>query len=150
MIGPDELSLAVSAARIEAPNLPLIAQVSVNEGLALNDGTPIAVIGARLRELGADAVGINCAEGPAQALLAINALRSLGLPLTAMPNAGLPRQLEGRLFYPSSPEHFGSFARRLFALGVSLVGGCCGTTPEHVRAIAAALPRLKSGAVNSR
>ena len=68
----------------------------------------------------------------------LGCLRSLGLPLTAMPNAGLPRQHEGRLFYPSSPEHFGSFARRLFALGVSLVGGCCGTTPEHVRAIAAA------------
>lgn len=138
MIGPDELALAVSAARLEAPNLPLIAQVSVDERLALSDGTPVALVGARLRDLGADAVGINCGEGPAQALLAVERLLSLGLPLTAMPNAGLPYPREGPLDYPSSPEHFGALARRLFALGVALVGGCCGTTPEHVRALAAA------------
>ncbi len=138
MTDPDELALAASAARAEAPHLPLVALASIDERLALRDGSSLAAAGARLADLGASAIGVNCSFGPEQALRALTSLRPIGLPLVAMPNAGLPRDDGGRLAYPSGPEPFGACARRLFDLGVALVGGCCGTTPEHIRRVAEA------------
>ncbi|HEU4409194.1 MAG TPA: homocysteine S-methyltransferase family protein [Polyangiaceae bacterium] len=137
MTRPDELALALAAARREAPGLPLVAQMVVNERLELEGGAALDAAGARLAALGADALGVNCSDGPLAAL-ALERLRPLGLPLTAMPHAGLPRETEGLLAYPETPEAFGRLARRLFALGAALVGGCCGTTPEHVRRVAEA------------
>lgn len=136
---PDELFLAVEGARMAVgDSLPLVAQVSVDTDLTLADGTPIADIGARLRDIGCDVIGVNCCDGPQVVLSAIEKLLPLGVFLAAIPNAGLPRRVDDRFIYVSTPEYFGVFARRLCKLGVRLIGGCCGTTPEHIRRIAAA------------
>ncbi|MBK9262760.1 MAG: bifunctional homocysteine S-methyltransferase/methylenetetrahydrofolate reductase [Polyangiaceae bacterium] len=136
---PEELFLAIEGVRLAVgDSLPLIAQVSVDTELMLADGTPIAEAGARLRDAGCDVIGVNCCDGPQVVLSAIEKLVPLGVPLAAIPNAGLPRRVDDRYMYVSTPEYFGVFARRFCKLGVRLVGGCCGTTPEHVRRIAAA------------
>lgn len=136
---PMELFLAIEAARqAGGDSMPIIAEVSVDEQLTMADGMSVADVGARLRDLGVDVVGVNCSDGPQVVLGAIEKLLPLGIPLSAIPNAGLPRRVDDRFIYVSTPEYFGVFARRLCKLGVRLIGGCCGTTPEHVRRIAAA------------
>jgi homocysteine S-methyltransferase len=136
---PQEILLALDAAReAVGQRLPIVAQVSVDQELAMADGTTILSMGESLKAHGADAVGVNCSDGPQDVFFALEKLVPLGLPLTAVPNAGLPRRVDERLIYISTPEYFGLFARRMFKLGVRLVGGCCGTTPEHIRRISAA------------
>jgi homocysteine S-methyltransferase len=134
----DEAVMAVEAARAEAKGLPILVQFSPNDRLEMVDGTPIATLGARLKEEGVDALGVNCSEGPQLVYAAAERLLPLGLPVTVMPNAGLPHKVDDRLIYVSTPEYFGVFARRFYKLGVKMVGGCCGTTPEHIRKIASA------------
>jgi homocysteine S-methyltransferase len=93
-----------------------------------------------LTEWGADAIGVNCSTGPATVLTAIEAMRpATTLPLAAMPNAGMPRAVEGRNIYLCSPEYMASFARKAIQAGVQMVGGCCGTTPNHIRAMRSAM-----------
>ena len=135
---PDELLLAIECAKREARGLPIVAQVTVNERLELMDGTSLPQMGQRLVDAGADVLGINCSDGPQQVLAAAELLLPFGLPVSAMPNAGLPRKVDDRLIYVSTPEYFGVFARRMYKLGVAMVGGCCGTTDAHVKRIAAA------------
>ena len=144
---PQEILLAVDAAReAVGRELPIVAQVSIDQDLAMADGTPVAVIGQALKERGVDAIGVNCSNGPQDVFSAVEKLVLLGLPVTAMPNAGLPRRVDERLLYVSTPEYFGVFARRMYKLGISLVGGCCGTTPDHVRRIAGAARMAGSAA----
>jgi homocysteine S-methyltransferase len=92
-------------------------------------------------DLGADAVGVNCSEGPAQVVRILAAMRSVvpDAPLVAMPNAGGPTRVGERIFYPATPEYFGEHAREFLAVGASIIGGCCGTGPEHIRAMAKAI-----------
>ena len=86
---------------------------------------------ARLEAVGANAVGCNCSSGPATVLSVIECMRKVTtLPLVAMPNAGMPRNVEGRNIYLTSPEYMASFARKFVKAGASWVGGCCGTTPN--------------------
>jgi homocysteine S-methyltransferase len=136
----DELHQAILAAREAAPGLPVVAEVTIDdEGNAL-DGTEPEAFGARLTEFGVDVLGCNCSIGPAAMLDTIERLRRVtSLPLAAQPNAGMPRSVEGRNIYLCSPEYMASYARKFVAAGVSLVGGCCGTTPEHIKAMKAAL-----------
>jgi methionine synthase I (cobalamin-dependent)/5,10-methylenetetrahydrofolate reductase len=135
---PQEILLALEAAReAVGRELPIVTQVSIDQDLALADGTSIVTLGEALKSRGSDAIGVNCSDGPQDVFSAIEKLVPLGMPITAMPNAGLPRRVDERLIYIATPEYFGLFARRLFKLGVRLVGGCCGTTPEHIRRIAA-------------
>lgn len=137
---PEEIELAIEGARLAVGKaMPLIAQVSVDENLALADGSDVLRIGARLKELEVDMIGVNCSDGPQGVLAAAEKLLSLGVPVSAVPNAGIPRRVDDRFIYVSTPEYFGVFARRLCKLGVRMIGGCCGTTPEHVRRIAAAV-----------
>lgn len=136
---PEELELAIEGARQAAGRrVPLVAQMSVDENLALADGTDVARVGARLKELECDVIGVNCSDGPQVVLAAAEKLVPLGLPVSAVPNAGIPRRVDDRFIYVSTPEYFGVFARRLCKIGVRMIGGCCGTTPDHVRRIAAA------------
>jgi methionine synthase I (cobalamin-dependent) len=137
---PEEIELAIEGVRqaLGQGTLPLIAQVSVDESLTMADGTSIAAMGERLKSLGCDVIGINCSDGPQVVLAAAEKLLPLGVPVSAIPNAGLPRRVDDRFIYVSTPEYFGVFARRLCKLGVKMIGGCCGTTPEHIRRIAAA------------
>jgi homocysteine S-methyltransferase len=146
---PEELLLAIEGVRqAVGQSLPLVAEVSVDEQMLLANGSDVYEVGARLRDLGCDVIGVNCSDGPQLVLSAIEKLLPLGVPLSAIPNAGLPRRVDDRFIYVSTPEYFGVFARRLCKLGVRLIGGCCGTTPEHIRRIAAAA-RMEASAAAS-
>ncbi len=102
---------------------------------------------ALLTEWGADAMGVNCSTGPATVLTAIEAMRAATtLPMAAMPNAGMPRAIEGRNIYLCSPEYMASFARKAIAAGAQIVGGCCGTTPNHIRAMRSAMRAIDAQA----
>jgi homocysteine S-methyltransferase len=139
----DELRVAIEAAVRAAEQspggrIPVIASVSVDEQGRMADGTLAGEIGRQMKDWGADVIGVNCSDGPMNVLSAVEAMLEVGLPVCAAPNAGLPRRVDERMVYVSTPEYFGLYARRMFKLGVRIVGGCCGTTPEHVKRIAAA------------
>jgi homocysteine S-methyltransferase len=140
MMAINETEQAIAAARQVAPDLPLIALVTVDEDANCLDGTPAEIAAARLAAAGADAIGVNCSTGPATVLTAIERMRGASdLPLAAMPNAGMPRNVDGRNIYLCSPEYMASFARKFVRAGVQFVGGCCGTTPNHIRAMKSAI-----------
>jgi methionine synthase / methylenetetrahydrofolate reductase(NADPH) len=135
-----EARQALEAAHKVAPNLPVVVMVTVDDEITCLDGASPQQAAALLTEWGASAVGVNCSTGPTTVLTAIEAMRpATRLPMAAMPNAGVPRAVEGRNIYLCSPEYMASFARKAVTAGVSIVGGCCGTTPNHIRAMRAAI-----------
>jgi homocysteine S-methyltransferase len=135
-----EAEQAVAAARAVAPDVPVIVMMTVDEEGNCLDGTSAEDAAERLTATGADAIGCNCSAGPATVLSVIERMRPLTtLPLAAMPNAGIPRAVDGRTIYLTSPEYMASFTRKLVKAGASLVGGCCGTTPSYTRAMKSAL-----------
>jgi homocysteine S-methyltransferase len=143
----NEAREALKAAREVAPDLPVLVMVTVDEEGNCLDGSSPAHAAALLAEWGADAIGVNCSTGPTNVLTAIEAMRgATTLPLAALPNAGLPRAVEGRNVYLCSPEYMASFARKAIAAGVQIVGGCCGTTPNHIRAMRSAMRALDAQA----
>ncbi|RPJ69180.1 MAG: bifunctional homocysteine S-methyltransferase/methylenetetrahydrofolate reductase [Acidobacteria bacterium] len=130
-----EIGAAIAAVR-GLCDLPIVAQMTIEDDGHTLDGTPPEKFGPELVRLGAHIVGVNCSVGPAPMLETIERLaETTEAPLAAQPNAGKPRNIEGRTLYLSSPEYLASYARRFIAKGVRLVGGCCGTTPEHIRQI---------------
>jgi methionine synthase / methylenetetrahydrofolate reductase(NADPH) len=136
----EEIHQALQAVRDVDPQLPVVAQVTIDEDGNCLDGSTPEVFVPRLAEWGADVIGCNCSVGPVAMLDAMERVRTLtSLPLAAQPNAGIPRSVEGRNIYLCSPEYMASYARKFVAAGVSLVGGCCGTTPEHIREMKSAL-----------
>jgi methionine synthase / methylenetetrahydrofolate reductase(NADPH) len=145
MVSLAETEQAMRAARAAAPQLPLIVMVTVDEAGNCLDGTTAEDAATKLTEWGVDALGCNCSSGPAVVLNAIERMRSVtSLPLAAMPNAGMPRSIDGRNIYLTSPEYLASFARKFVKAGVTFIGGCCGTTPAHVRAMRSALRALEA------
>src|SRR5919202_382500 len=146
-----ELCEAVRAARGVSVDLPLVVEVSVAEdGTTLAGATPEEVVKA-LDRLAVDAIGVNCGVGPQSALDAITRMAArTQQPLAAMPNAGHPTTQGGRQMYVSTPEYFAEYAQRFARAGVSIVGGCCGTTPAHIAAMRAALPSQGSTLVAVR
>lgn len=135
----NELRLAVEAAVAATGGaIPVVASASVDEQGLMADGITSAEVARLAREWGAAAVGINCSDGPMGILAAAEKMLGAGLPVWAVPNAGIPRRVDERLVYVTTPEYFGVYARRMFKIGVRAVGGCCGTTPDHIRRIAAA------------
>jgi len=136
----NEAHEALEAARETAPDLPVMVMVTVDDEGNCLDGASPEQAAALLTEWGAGAIGVNCSTGPATVLTAIEAMRSATtLPLAAMPNAGMPRAVEGRNIYLCSPEYMASFARKAINAGAQFVGGCCGTTPNHIRAMRSAI-----------
>ena len=138
-----ELAEAVAASREAAPGTALLASATfTRDDRTLLGDTPEAVAG-RLLELGVDGLGVNCGEGPAQALRIARLLAPIaaaaGVPLLARPNAGGPTEVGGRFVYPATPEYVAEVVRALLDEGVTIVGGCCGTGPAHTAAIAAEL-----------
>jgi homocysteine S-methyltransferase len=133
----DELREAVFAARDAAgPEMVIIAQVTVNDDGSLRDGTSAETFTRRMDEWPVDIAGINCSAGPKVALETIEVMaRFTPKPLSAMPNAGLPATIEGRNIYLCSPEYMAQYSRRFLQAGVRVIGGCCGTTPEHIKQI---------------
>jgi homocysteine S-methyltransferase len=141
----NELRIAIeSAVAAAGGKVPVIASASVDEHNRMSDGTSSAEVARLMKEWGANVVGVNCCDGPMNVLEAVQPMLETGLPVWAVPNAGLPRRVDDRLVYVSTAEYFGVYARRMYKLGVKLVGGCCGTTPEHVKRIAAAARMLGS------
>jgi homocysteine S-methyltransferase len=137
----NEIGAAITAIR-KACDLPIVAQMTTEDDGNSLDGTPPEQFAPVLLERGAHIVGVNCSVGPAPMLETIERLAAVTTAkLSAQPNAGKPRDIEGRNIYLSSPEYMASYARRFIASGVRLVGGCCGTTPEHIRQISAAVRR---------
>jgi len=143
----NEAREALAAAREVAPHLPVLAMVTVDDESNCLDGASPQQAAALLTEWGAGAIGVNCSTGPATVLTAIEAMRTATtLPLAAMPNAGMPRAVEGRNIYLCSPEYMASFARKAIAAGAQIVGGCCGTTPNHIRAMRSAMRAIDAQA----
>ena len=135
----NELTAGIRAARATT-TLPVVAQMTTEDDGNSLDGTPPEVFAPALAEAGADVVGVNCSVGPAAMLETIERMaRVTTARLSAQPNAGRPRDVDGRNLYLCSPDYMASYARRFAAAGARLVGGCCGTTPDHIRHIKSAL-----------
>ena len=136
----EELHQAMLAAKDVGAKLPLVVQVTIDEDGNCLDGSTPENFTPRLEEWGADVIGCNCSVGPVAMLDAIERVRAAtSLPLSAQPNAGIPRSVEGRNIYLCSPEYMASYARKFVAAGARIVGGCCGTTPDHIRVMKSAL-----------
>jgi methionine synthase / methylenetetrahydrofolate reductase(NADPH) len=148
-----ELHQAIRAVR-ELCDLPIVAQVTIQvDGNTVFGATPEAFT-TQLDEWGADVIGLNCGVGPAIVLNTIEKMRAVTTrKLSAQPNAGLPRDVQGRQFYMCSPEYMAEYSRRIIQAGARFVGGCCGTTPAHIKWIADAVrqfnPRTQQVAVSS-
>lgn len=134
-----EIQAAIGAAR-QAGDFPVIAMMTVNEEGRTPEGVPPDWLGRKVEGAGAEVVGVNCSVGPAPMLSVIEAMAATcSRPLAAMPNAGIPRSIEGRMHYLTSPPYMARYARRFVEAGARVVGGCCGVTPEHIRAMREAL-----------
>src|SRR5579864_3835494 len=139
----DELLTAIDAIR-SFSNLPIVAEMTYSEEGATMGGMRPQDAWEKLKVKNIQAVGANCTVGPQYLLPVIRELNGIGMPLSAMPNAGFPKRVGDRIVYPkSSPEYFALFAEEAADLGVRLLGGCCGTTPEHIRAMAIAMKKLR-------
>ncbi|MDP9322129.1 MAG: bifunctional homocysteine S-methyltransferase/methylenetetrahydrofolate reductase [Acidobacteriota bacterium] len=140
----NEIGAAIRAVR-SVCDLPIVAQVTTeDDGNSLDGAAPETFV-PELERLGAQVVGLNCSVGPAAMLESIERMAHVAtVKLSAQPNAGRPREIEGRNIYLCSPEYMASYARRFITNGVRLVGGCCGTTPEHIRHIKMAVRALAS------
>jgi len=145
-----EMEEAIHVARERGPKVPIIAMMVFDSGGRSDGGLGPAEISDRLIAAGADVVGGNCGIGPAELYQVVTGMVGRGKPVIAQPNAGLPASVEGRTLYVANPEHFGVFARRMLKSGVRLVGGCCGTTPEHTRAMLGAVRMLRGEKLDER
>jgi methionine synthase I (cobalamin-dependent)/5,10-methylenetetrahydrofolate reductase len=140
-----EMRQAMRAVR-ELCDLPIVTQMTILPDGNTTFGTTPEVFTSRLDEWGADVIGLNCGVGPAIVLTGLEKMRGVtNKRLSAQPNAGLPRDVQGRQFYMCSPEYMAKFAKRLIQAGAKFIGGCCGTTPSHIKlisdAVRAASPR---------
>lgn len=143
MMSLAETEEALAAVKQEAPGLKVIVMLTVDvDGNSL-DGTSAEDATRMMEQWGADAIGCNCSDGPQTALEVVERMRAVTkLPLAAMPNAGIPREVDGRHIYMTTPEFMAGFARKAVRAGASFLGGCCGTTPAHIRAMRHALRAL--------
>jgi methionine synthase / methylenetetrahydrofolate reductase(NADPH) len=132
----NELQAAYRAVRCLS-DLPVVAQMTIGADLRTTYGTEPETLAVELDALGAEVVGLNCSVGPAIILDALDVMgQRTALPLAAQPNAGLPRPVGDRRIYMASPDYMAQYARRLMDMGARFVGGCCGTTPDHIRRLA--------------
>ena len=138
----EEIHQAILAVR-EVCHLPVVAHMTIREDGRTPFGTEAAILAERLAGWGAEVVGLNCSVGPSAMLAATDEmLAAADRPLIMQPNAGLPRDVDGRTIYMASPEYMATYTARLIRKGVRFVGGCCGTTPEHIARMAGALRML--------
>src|SRR5215467_3347433 len=135
----NEVCAAIRGVR-DISELPLIVQMTIEEDGNSTEGTPPEVFARRLEEWGADVIGLNCSVGPQTMLDAVERISSVTTKkLSVQPNAGKPQLIEGRNIYLCSPEYMASYAKKFVQYGVRIVGGCCGTTPQHIKAIRTAV-----------
>ncbi|MDQ3541832.1 MAG: bifunctional homocysteine S-methyltransferase/methylenetetrahydrofolate reductase, partial [Chloroflexota bacterium] len=135
------LKVALRAARETAGDLPVVAQMRLTRAALADAGMPVGEIAQTLSDLGADIVGANCGLDPSDMYPFIQEMKRAipNVPLSAQPSIGTPREIEGRLLYSLGTDLFATYAKRFLNLGVSVVGGCCGTTPDHIRAMSGAV-----------
>jgi homocysteine S-methyltransferase len=146
-----ELEQAILAARQVDPTVPVVAMTTVGADLRTPYGAAPADVARALDAWGADVIGLNCSVGPQIILEAIEQMAAeTTRKLAAMPNAGMPREVGGRHIYMASAEYFATYARHLVQGGAKIVGGCCGTTPEHIRAMAQSLRVERAMATQGR
>jgi methionine synthase / methylenetetrahydrofolate reductase(NADPH) len=133
----DELREAIAAAReVAGDELTVIAQVTIDDFGHLPGGTDPETFTRLMDSWPVDVIGLNCSVGPKTTLETVEQMMAFtGKPISAMPNAGLPMRVEGRNIYLCSPEYMAQYARRMLWAGVKIVGGCCGTTPDHIKLI---------------
>jgi homocysteine S-methyltransferase len=148
----DEIHAALRAVRA-ACDLPVVCQMTVGTDGLTYYGTDPETFAKRLTEWGADVIGVNCSVGPAGVLDAVERInKATDRPISGQPNAGLPRDVGDRKIYLASPEYMASYARRMIEAGARFVGGCCGSTPEHIKKIrdyvASVVPRQPSVVVS--
>jgi homocysteine S-methyltransferase len=144
----EELEQGILAARDVDPAMPVVAQVTIGQDGRTPYGAAPEDVARALDRWGADIIGLNCSIGPQGILEAIERMAPVTRKkLSAQPNAGMPRDIGGRSMYMASPEYMASYARHLLHAGAKIIGGCCGTTPEHIRAMVEGIrplvPRLK-------
>ncbi|NRA63644.1 MAG: bifunctional homocysteine S-methyltransferase/methylenetetrahydrofolate reductase [Pseudobacteriovorax sp.] len=134
-----ELDQAIQACKEVAPEIPIIAMITVNMQGQLPVGTPYDWAVTKLLEWDVSAIGFNCSVGP-QPLLSMvkKVIEKTDLPVIVQPNAGLPKEVDGRMIYMCTPEYMGEFTKHFLEAGVQFVGGCCGTTPLHIKTMAQA------------
>jgi methionine synthase / methylenetetrahydrofolate reductase (NADH) len=145
----NEIGAAIDAVR-SVCDRPIIAQMTTEEDGNTLDGTPPEKFAPALEQRGATIIGVNCAVGPAPMLDTIERMEAVTRrKLSAQPNAGQPRDVEGRNIYLCSPDYMASYARRFIMHNVRVVGGCCGTTPEHIRQIKAAVRAMAPAIIKS-
>src|SRR5262245_11427922 len=146
----NEIGAAIDAVR-SVSDKPIVAQMTTEEDGNTLDGTPPERFAPELERRGATVIGVNCAVGPAPMLDTIERMAAVTkLKLSAQPNAGKPRDVEGRNLYLCSPDYMASYARRFILHNVRIVGGCCGTTPEHIRQIKTAVRGLAPAVVRGQ
>jgi methionine synthase I (cobalamin-dependent)/5,10-methylenetetrahydrofolate reductase len=142
MVDLREAQQALLAAR-EVSGLPVVVQMTIQDDGSTPTGTSPEDFTRQLDSWGADLIGLNCSVGPAAVLEALERMTVVTKKkLSAQPNAGMPRTIEGRSIYLCSPEYMASYARRFIEVGARLIGGCCGTTPDHIRATKTAVRSL--------
>jgi len=145
----EELSLALRMIR-QKSDIPVICQFAVEDAARTHDGVPLGEAFRRIHAEGADVIGFNCRSGPNAIIRAMETIpRDLGAPLSVFPNAGIADYVDGKVEYKATPEYFAQSALRFADLGARLIGGCCGTTPAHIEAIAGALRSYEPGAATS-
>lgn len=135
-----EMRAALLAAKDVAPNIPVICQLTYSDDGRTVTGTDPQSAAIILSAMGADIIGVNCSLGPEQLVPIVKTLaENCDCPISVQPNAGMPQLVDGETHFPMGPEDFGSWAPKLLAAGATYLGGCCGTTPEHIRALASTL-----------
>jgi methionine synthase / methylenetetrahydrofolate reductase(NADPH) len=144
-----EMETAITVAKERGPRVPVFAMMVFDAQGKSDGGLGPSEIADRLIAAGADVVGGNCRIGPAELYQVAVNMVGRGAPVIAQPNAGLPASVDGRTLYVANPEHFGVFARRMLKSGVRLIGGCCGTTPEHTRAMLGAVRMMRGETVGA-
>jgi len=144
---PLEMQIALAMARATAPGMPLLATMVFDQDRHTGDGLTPEVAADRMARWGADVVGANCGEGPAVLSEVAPRMTGAGRPVLVQPNAGMPRRIEGRIMYMATPEYFGEHAKRWVREGIRGVGGCCGTTPDHIRQISSEVRMVRGGRI---
>jgi homocysteine S-methyltransferase len=142
-----EAHMVIRVAKDSFPDTPLVATLRFETDQKLGDGSTPEAVADALVDWGADAIGANCGEGPQLVFEVSRRMLGHGVPVICQPNAGSPKSLEGRTIYVANPEFFGVMGRRMLKAGISAVGGCCGTTPEHIRRLRSAV-RMMGGAIS--
>lgn len=139
-----ELEAAIAECRRWASKIPVVAHLTFQENHLARGGLSPATVAERLISAGAHVIGANCGGGPDALYKIATQMIGRGAPVSVQPNAGQPSPIDGRTIYVANPEHFGVYARRMLKSGVQIIGGCCGTTPEHIQSMVGAV-RMMGG-----